>query len=353
MPAMTRTYSVAIVGATGLVGRTMAQVLDERDFPVGQLRLLASARSAGTTLRWRDREITVEEARPDAFDGVEIALFSAGAGTSRELAPHAARAGAIVIDNSSAWRMVPEVPLVVPEVNPDDVEWHDGIIANPNCSTIQMVVALDPLHRANPLRRIVVDTYQSVGGTGHKGVAELRQQIEADAGGQPLAPTVYPHPIAFNLVPQIDDFLEDGSSKEEAKMRNETRKIMHAPELRIVATTVRVPVWSAHSEAVHVELTEPMSPAEARELLSRAPGVVVEDDPARSRYPTPREKAGRDEVYVGRIRRNEVFDNGLSMWIVADNVRKGAATNAVQVAEELVRRNLVGAERKVAHAVSR
>ncbi|HEY3162739.1 MAG TPA: aspartate-semialdehyde dehydrogenase [Candidatus Limnocylindrales bacterium] len=348
---MAGTYDVAIVGATGLVGRTMAQVLDERDFPVGRLRMLASARSAGTTLRWRDREIVVEEARPDAFDGVEIALFSAGAGTSRELAPHAARAGAIVIDNSSAWRMDPEVPLVVPEVNPDDVEWHNGIIANPNCSTIQMVVALDPIHRVNPIRRIVVDTYQSVGGTGQRGVAELREQIEADGAGRPLETRVYPHPIAFNLVPQIDVFLEDGSSKEEAKMRHETRKIMHAPEIRIVATTVRVPVWSAHSEAVHIELSRPMSPDEAREILARAPGVVVEDDPGRCVYPTPREKAGRDEVFVGRIRRNEVFDHGLSMWVVADNVRKGAATNAVQVAEELVRRNLVGAERNIAHAV--
>jgi aspartate-semialdehyde dehydrogenase len=351
MAGMARRYEVAIVGATGLVGRTMAQVLDERDFPVGGLRMFASARSAGTKLRWRDREITVEEARPDGFDGVEIALFSAGASTSRELAPPAARAGAVVVDNSSAWRMDPGIPLVVPEVNADDVAWHNGIIANPNCSTIQMVVALNPLHRVNPIRRIVVDTYQSVGGTGHRGVAELREQVEADGAGRPLEPRVYPHPIAFNLVPQIDVFLEDGSSKEEAKMQDETRKIMHAPQIRIAATTVRVPVWCAHSEAVHVELSEPMSAEEARAILAGAPGVVVEDDPARSVYPTPREKAGRDEVFVGRIRRNEVFDNGLSMWVVADNVRKGAATNAVQVVEELVRRNLVGAERKVAHAV--
>jgi aspartate-semialdehyde dehydrogenase len=346
---MSRRYDVAIVGATGLVGRTMAQVLDEHDFPVGALRMLASSRSAGSTLRWRDGEITVEEAGPDAFAGVEIALFSAGAGTSRALAPHAARAGATVIDNSSAWRMDPEVPLVVPEVNPDDVEWNRGIIANPNCSTIQMVVALNPLHRVNPIKRIVVDTYQSVGGTGNKGIEELQRQIRDGS----TATRVYPRPIAFNLLPHIDDFLEDGSSKEEAKMRYETRKIMHAPEIKIVATTVRVPVYMAHSEAVHVELTEPMSPAEAREILAAAPGVIVEDDPANGVYPTPREKAGRDEVFVGRVRRNEVFDNGLSMWIVADNVRKGAATNAVQIARELVARNLVGRERKVAHAVSR
>jgi aspartate-semialdehyde dehydrogenase len=346
---MSRRYDVAIVGATGLVGRTMAQVLDEHDFPVGSLRMLASARSAGSTLRWRGREITVEEARPDAFAGVEIALFSAGAGTSRELAPHAAGAGATVIDNSSAWRMDPEIPLVVPEVNPEDVEWNRGIIANPNCSTIQMVVALNPLHRANPIKRIVVDTYQSVGGTGNKGIEELQTQIRD--GSTP--PNVYRHPIAFNVLPHIDDLQEDGSFKEETKMRLETRKIMHAPDVKIVATTVRVPVYMAHSEAVHVELTHPMSPDEARELLARAPGVVVRDDPANAVYPTALEAAGRDEVFVGRVRRNEVFDNGLSMWIVADNVRKGAATNAVQIARELVARNLVGRERKVAHAVSR
>ena len=346
---MSRRYDVAIVGATGLVGRTMARVLDEQDFPVGSLRMLASARSAGSTLRWRDREITVEEATPEAFGGVEIALFSAGGGTSKQLAPHAAKAGATVIDNSSAWRMDPEVPLVVPEVNPDDVEWNRGIIANPNCSTIQMVVALNPLHRVNPIKRIVVDTYQSVGGTGNKGIEELQQQIADDSS----APSVYPRPIAFNLLPHIAAFLEDGSTEEEAKMKNETRKIMHAPDIRVVATTVRVPVYMAHSEAVHVELTHPMSPDEAREILRSAPGVVVEDDPANGVYPTPREKAGRDEVFVGRIRRNEVFDNGLSMWVVADNVRKGAATNAVQIAQELVTRRLVGAERKVAHAVSR
>jgi aspartate-semialdehyde dehydrogenase len=329
----------------------MAQVLAERQFPIGSLKLLASSRSSGTSLEWNGRAITVEEATPASFDGVEIALFSAGAGTSRELAPHAARAGATVVDNSSAWRMDPEVPLVVPEVNPEDVDWNRGIIANPNCSTIQMVVALSPLHRVNPIRKIVVDTYQSVGGSGHKGIAELRGQIE----GTSTTPEVYPFPIAFNAVPQVDSFLEDGSSKEEAKMVNETRKIMHAPQIKVVATTVRVPVYLSHSEAVHVELSRPMSPDEVRDLLGDAPGVVVEDDPGRSVYPTPREKAGRDEVFVGRIRRNEVFDNGISMWIVADNIRKGAATNAVQIAEELVRRNIVGPaeERKVAHAVSR
>jgi aspartate-semialdehyde dehydrogenase len=337
---MSRGYDVAILGATGLVGRTMAQVLAERCFPVRSIRFLASARSAGTTLTWQGREVEVEAAGPDSFEGVQVALFSAGGGTSRELAPAAARAGAVVIDNSSAWRMDRDVPLVVPEVNPEDVDWHGGIIANPNCSTIQMVVALNPLHLVNPIRRIVVDTYQSVGGTGHRGVSELREQIALDAEGHGdrIVPSAYPHPIAFNLVPQIDVFLEDGWSKEEAKMLHETRKIMHAPEVKVAATTVRVPVWSAHSEAVHLDFTRPISPPEARRILAQAPGVVVEDDPARSLYPTPREKAGRDEVFVGRIRTNDVFDHGLSMWIVADNVRKGAATNAVQIAELLVQR---------------
>ena len=331
---MSREYDVAILGATGLVGRTMARVLEERKFPVKSIKLLASARSAGTRLPFMGEEIPVVEAKPAAFEGVQVALFSAGGGTSKEMAPAAARAGAVVIDNSSAWRMEPDVPLVVPEVNPEDVDWHRGIIANPNCSTIQMVVALNPLHRLNPIKAIVVDTYQSVGGTGHKGVAELEAQlVDKDA-----RPTVYPHPIAFNLIPEIDVFLGDGTFKEEAKMRLETRKIMHAPDVRVIATTVRVPVWSAHSEAVHVSFTEPISPADAREILASAPGVVVEDDPARSVYPTPRAKAGRDEVFVGRIRCNDVFDHGLSMWVVADNVRKGAATNAVQIAETLVER---------------
>lgn len=337
---MSRGYDVAILGATGLVGRTMAQVLEQRTFPVNAIKLLASRRSAGTKLCALGREFRVEEATPDSFKGVEIALFSAGSGTSRELAPVAARAGAVVIDNSKAWRMEKDVPLVVPEVNPEDVDWHSGIVANPNCSTIQMVVALAPLHRVNPIRRIVVDTYQSVGGTGHKGVAELREQVGLIASGRDdeIRPIVYPHQIAANLVPQIDDFLEDGSSLEEAKMVNETRKIMHAPDVRIVATAVRVPVYSAHSEAVHVEFSHPISAPEARRILASAPGVVVDDEPSRGRYPTPLAASGRDDVFVGRIRPNDVFDNGLSMWIVADNVRKGAATNAVQIAETLVKR---------------
>jgi aspartate-semialdehyde dehydrogenase len=337
---LSRVYDVAILGATGLVGRTMARVLEERRFPVRSIKLLASARSAGTRLPFMDEEVAVEEATAESFEGVQIALFSAGGSTSRELAPVAARAGAVVIDNSAAWRMENDVPLVVPEVNPEDVDWHKGIIANPNCSTIQMVVALNPLHLDNPIRRIVVDTYQSVGGTGGKGQAELREQLELEAAGRAdeIAPKVYPYPIAGNLIPHIDVFFEDGSCKEEWKMVHETRKIMHAPDVKVIATTVRVPVYAAHSEAVHVDFTGPMTVPQARRILSGAPGVVVEDDPSRAVYPTPREKAGRDEVFVGRIRPNDVFDNGLSMWIVADNVRKGAATNAVQIAETLVER---------------
>jgi aspartate-semialdehyde dehydrogenase len=337
---LSRGYDVAILGATGLVGRTMARILEEHRFPVRSIKLLASKRSAGTKLCVLGQEVVVEEATAESFKGVEIALFSAGSGTSKELAPVAARAGAVVIDNSKAWRMDKEVPLVVPEVNPEDVDWHNGIIANPNCSTIQMVVALNPLHRANPIRRVVVDTYQSVGGTGGKGQAELREQVSLMAAGRDsdIMPSVYPHQIAGNLVPEIDEFLEDGSTLEEMKMVKETHKIMHAPEIRIVATTVRVPVYSAHSEAIHLDFSRPMSVLEARRLLCEAPGVVVEDEPSKSRYPTPLAASGRDEVFVGRIRSNDVFDNGLSMWVVADNVRKGAATNAVQIAETLVQR---------------
>ncbi len=337
---MAQGYDVAILGATGLVGRTMAQVLAERKFPVRSMIFLASARSAGQCLLWDGEEIRIREALPSSFEGVQLALFSAGSDNSRELAPHAARAGAVVVDNSSAWRMEATVPLVVPEVNPEDVDGHQNIIAVPNCSTIQMVVALNPLHKRNPIRRIVVDTYQSVGGTGNKGVAELREQAAMTAVGREhdIRPSVYPYQIAFNLIPQIEAFLDDGQSREEAKMRHETRKIMHAPDIKVIATTVRVPVYSAHSEAIHVDFERPMSPQEAREILSSAPGVVVKDDPARSIYPTPLECSGRDEVFVGRIRANDVFENGLSMWVVADNVRKGAATNAVQIAETLIAR---------------
>ncbi|HUE76052.1 MAG TPA: aspartate-semialdehyde dehydrogenase [Chloroflexota bacterium] len=336
---MARSYNVAILGATGLVGQVMAKVLAERNFPIRNLRLLASARSEGTTIDWQGTSIAVEEARDSSFDGIDVALFSAGTEISRHFAPIAARAGAVVIDNSSAWRMDETVPLVVPEVNPDDALTHNGIIANPNCSTIQMVVALNPLHQVNPIRRVVVDTYQSVSGTGKEAVEELRDQSrQRVAGDDDVQPSVYPHPIAFNLFPHIDTFQEDGSCKEEWKMVHETRKIMHLPELKMIATTVRVPVYWAHSEAVHVDFTAPMPVARAREILETAPGVVVQDDLTKNLYPTPLAAAGHDSVFVGRLRPNDVFDNGLSLWVVADNIRKGAASNAVQIAELLVAR---------------
>jgi len=334
-------YRVAIVGATGLVGQEFIRVLEQRNFPVAELRLFASDRSAGRRLRFRGWGLLVLETSAEGFRGVERASGSAGAEVRREWAPVAARAGAVVVDNSAAWRMDPEVPLVVPEVNPEDVAWHRGIIANPNCSTIQMVVAINPIHRVNRIRRVVVATYQSVSGSGSAAIDELRAQSEAVLRGEVVEPSVYPHQIAFNLVPHIDRFYEDGYTKEELKMLQETRKIMHEPDLPVSATCVRVPVFIGHSEAVHLELSEPMSPAEARRILAQAPGVVVVDDPARNLYPMPRDAAGRDEVFVGRIREDKALEPGLAMWVVADNVRKGAALNAVQIAEELIRRGLL------------
>jgi len=337
---MGREYTVAVVGATGLVGQTMCSILAERCFPVKELRLLASARSADSVVSWKGRQITVEETTEASFRGVDLVLIATGNDISKRFSPVAVEAGAIVVDNSSAFRLEDWVPLVVPEVNAADVDNHRGIIANPNCSTIQLVVALNPIHRVNPIKRIVVDTYQSVSGTGKEAVEELRQQVARYAAGDEgeISPRVYPYQIAFNLLPHIDVWLPDGSSREEYKMVAETRKIMHLSGVKIVATTVRVPVFYAHSEAIHVELTEPMSPEEARACLRQAPGVVVQDDLSKNDYPMPLPASGRDEVFVGRIRRNEVFDNGLSLWVVADNIRKGAALNAVQVAETLVAR---------------
>ena len=329
-------YVVAICGATGLVGQEFLRVLEQRDFPIKELRALASERSVGKQVTFRGEQVPVQVACREAFRGVEVALFSAGGGASRELAPQAAAEGAVVVDNSSAWRMEPDVPLVVPEVNAADIRQHRGIIANPNCSTIQMVVALNPLHRAVPLKRVIVDTYQAVSGAGGKGVRELRTQLDdLQAGRRPVA-SAMPHQIALNVVPQVDVLMEGGYYKEEWKMIHETRKIMHAPDLAVSATCVRVPVEVSHSEAVHAEFERPLSPAEARAILSEAPGVVVVDDPAQSRYPLAIDAAGRDEVFVGRIRQDASHPNGLAMWIVSDNVRKGAALNAVQIAEWLV-----------------
>jgi len=331
-------FKVAILGATGLVGHELLRVLEERRFPIADLRLLASDRSAGTRLPFMGEELPVESASSSAFRGVDFALFSAGAEVSRSLAPAAAAAGAVVIDNSAAWRMEAGVPLVVPEVNPADAYSHTGIIANPNCSTIQMVVALNPLHQAIPLRRVVVDTYQSVSGTGREAVEELELQTRQLLGGETIQPRVYPHQIAFNVLPHIDAFLDNGYTKEEWKMVQETRKIMHVPDLPVSATTVRVPVPVGHSEAVHAEFERPMTPAQARQILEHAPGVYVIDDTALAHYPLASYAAGRDEVFVGRIRADASHSNGLALWIVADNLRKGAALNAVQIAELLARR---------------
>jgi aspartate-semialdehyde dehydrogenase len=337
--------TVAVVGATGVVGRTMIAVLTEREFPVHDLRPLASARSAGQTIELDDRQLRVGEATADAFDGVDIAFFSAGGDASRALAPLAVARGATVIDNSSTWRMDPAIPLIVSQVNPDDGAWHEGIIANPNCSTMQLVPVLMALRDSVGLERVVVDTYQSVSGTGGKAIAELERQVRAHVAGEPLEASVYPHQIAFNALPEIDIFLEDGSTKEERKVITESRKILHMPDLRVACTAVRIPVAVSHSEAVHVETRDPISPDRARELFAAVPGVVVRDDPANHVYPLATEAAGHDEIFVGRVRRDASIpgDRGLSFWVVSDNLRKGAATNAVEIAEILVARGWVRA----------
>jgi aspartate-semialdehyde dehydrogenase len=329
-------YKVAIVGATGMVGQEFARVLEQRNFPIESIRLLASDRSAGKKLFFSHKEIVVEETTPESFKDVDIALFSAGSEASRYFSPIAAQSGAVVIDNSSAFRMDPKVPLVVPEINPEDIKTHRGIIANPNCSTIQLVVALYPLHKVNPIKRIVVTTFQSVSGTGTAAVDELTLQSKQMLNGKAVNPHVYPHQIAFNVLPEIDVFLDNAYTKEEWKMVEETRKIMHASDIAISATCARVPVFIGHSQAVNVEFSEVMSPDEARRILAQAPGVKLLDDPTISLYPQPWSAAGTDEVFVGRIRRDSSHDNGLVMWVVADNIRKGAALNAIQIAEVIV-----------------
>jgi aspartate-semialdehyde dehydrogenase len=335
--------TVTVVGATGVVGRTMIQVLSERHFPVGDLRLLASGRSAGSTVSADGRTLTVGEATPEAFEGVDIALFSAGSDISRQLAPEAAARGATVIDNSNAWRMEPNVPLIVSQVNPEDGEWHEGIIANPNCSTMQLVPVLMALRDTVGLERVIVDTYQSVSGTGAEALAEMESQIRAHVAGEAKVASVYPHPIAFNVLPEIDAFLDNGYSREEWKVVTESRKILHLPDLRVSCTAVRVPVFVSHSEAVHVETSKPISPAEARRAFAAVPGVVVMDDPAAHVYPIATQAAGKDEIYVGRVRTDPSVERGLVLWVVSDNLRKGAATNAVEIAEVLLERGWVKA----------
>ena len=333
------TYRVAVVGATGAVGQQMVACLEERNFPVARLVPLASERSVGEIVTFLGKEIPVEVLTKDSFDGVEIALFSAGGGISKQYGPIAARAGAVVVDNSSAWRMDPEVPLVVPEVNPHDIGLYTktGIIANPNCSTIQMVVALKPLHDAARIKRVVVSTYQAVSGTGQKAVDELAEQVRALLSCQPTKNKVYPHRIAFNCLPHIDVFLPNGYTKEEMKMVDETVKIMGDDSIQVTATTVRVPVFYGHSEAVNIETERKLTPEEARQILAKAPGVKVVDNPAKNEYPMPLDAAGQDLTLVGRIREDFSIANGLNFWVVADNLRKGAATNAVQIAELLIR----------------
>jgi aspartate-semialdehyde dehydrogenase len=330
-------YVVAVVGATGAVGNEMIAVLEERDFPVDSIRLFASERSEGIRLQFKGQEIPVETLKEDSFQGIDIALFSAGAERSKIWAPIAAKSGCVVIDNSSQWRMDPEVPLVVPEVNPHDLKWHKGIIANPNCSTIQMVVALKPIHDVAKIKRVVVTTFQSVSGTGKKAMDELLQQTVDLLNFKEIKIQVYPHQIAFNVLPHIDKFLENGYTKEEMKMVNETKKIIGDPSIKVTATTVRVPVFRGHSESVNIETERKLTTKEVREILSKAPGIVVIDNPEKNEYPLPIYASGRDEVFVGRIREDESIENGINMWVVSDNLRKGAALNAVQIAEELIK----------------
>ena len=336
-------YNVAIVGVTGMVGHKFIQVLQERGFPVKGWKMLASARSTDKKVEVGGRHYAIEEAHSSSFAGVDFAFFSAGGEISEALAPEAVKQGAIVIDNSSAFRMDPQVPLVVPEVNPDAAHRHQGLIANPNCSTIQMVMALQPLHQAAGLKRVVVSTYQSVSGAGKEAVDEVKTQSEAILAGKEFMRELIPykgasrhHQIAFNMVPHIDVFEEDDYTKEEMKMVRETRKIMGIPQLPITATTVRVPVFNGHCEAVNVELRRALSPQQARRVLEDFPGVVVMDDPATLLYPMPVLTDGKDEVFVGRIRYDRSVPYGLNLWVVADNIRKGAATNSIQIAELLI-----------------
>jgi aspartate-semialdehyde dehydrogenase len=331
--------SVAVAGATGAVGNQMIKCLEERGFPVASIKLLASHRSAGRVIRFRGEPLAVEELTEDSFKNVDIALFSAGAATSINFAPIAARDGCVVIDNSSAWRMDSKVPLVVPEVNPHAIAEYKnkGIIANPNCSTIQMVVALNPIHLKCGINRIVVSTYQAVSGTGKKAIDELFDQTRSLINFLDYEKKVYPHRIAFNCLPHIDSFMENGYTKEEMKMVNETRKIMEDETIGVTATTVRVPVFFGHSESVNIETKKHITADEVKALFEQEPGLKVIDDPTNNLYPLAIDAAGKDLTYVGRIRQDESIVNGINMWIVADNIRKGAATNTVQIAELLLK----------------
>jgi aspartate-semialdehyde dehydrogenase len=335
-------YNVAVVGATGAVGEQMREILEERQFPVGELRLLASERSAGQFLPFQGRQLPVQVLNEDSFKEIDIGLFSAGGSVSAEFVPLAVAAGAVVVDNSATFRMEPDIPLVVPEVNAREIANYKtrGIVANPNCSTIQLVVALKPIHDAARIKRVVVSTYQSVSGAGRKAMDELSQQVAALFNGREIKKEKFPHQIAFNCIPHIDVFLESGYTKEEWKMINETRKILGEPNLPVTATTVRVPVFLSHSESVNVETYVKLSAAETKRILREAPGVIVADEPENNDYPTPIDAAGKDATYVGRIRDDDSVVNGLNLWVVSDNLRKGAALNAVQIAEILIRDHL-------------
>ena len=333
-----KTYNVAVCGATGAVGEEMRNILAERDFPVGTLKLLASHRSAGTTLEFKGRSITVEELNKDSFKGIDVALFSAGASVSQEYAPIAAKSGAVVVDNTSYFRMEKDIPLVVPEVNPHAIAQYTnrGIISNPNCSTIQMVLVLKPIHDKAKIKRVVVSTYQATSGAGRRAMKELADQTMGVFNQKEVPNAIFPHRIAFNCLPQIDKFLDNGYTKEEMKMIQETTKIMEDDSIKVTATTVRVPVFFGHSESVNIETARKIRPAELMELLAKMPGVEVVDDPKTGRYPMAIDAAGKDPVYVGRIREDFSVKNGINLWVVADNVRKGAALNAVQIAEILI-----------------
>ncbi|WP_445488170.1 aspartate-semialdehyde dehydrogenase [Niallia sp. 03133] len=342
-------FNVAVVGATGAVGQQMIKTLENRDFPIAKLTLLSSKRSAGTKVTYKGKEVIVEEAKPESFKGIDIALFSAGGGVSKELAPHAVEHGAICVDNTSAFRMDENVPLVVPEVNEEDLHKHNGIIANPNCSTIQMVVALQPLKEKYGLSKVLVSTYQAVSGSGAAAVEELNSQTKAIIQNESFEPKILPvksdkkhYQIAFNAVPQIDVFTENGFTYEEMKMINETKKIMHDKELKVAATCVRIPVATGHSESVYFEIeNQDVSVADVKELLSSASGVVLQDEPENQIYPMPADCVGSNDVFVGRIRKDLDAKNGFHMWVVSDNLLKGAAWNSVQIAESLVKLGIV------------
>ena len=330
-----KSYHVAIVGATGAVGEELLRVLERRNFPVERLRPLCSGRSAGKTVSFRGEQIVAEELSARSFAGIDLAFFSAGGNISREFAPIARDAGAVVVDNSSVFRMDPDVPLVIPEINGEDVRKHGGIIANPNCTTAVTLMALYPLHRAFGVRCVIASSYQAVSGSGARAIKELRSQVEAAAENRPPETDVYPHPIAFNVLPHVDSFLASGYTKEEMKMQNEGRRIMHLPDFRASVTCVRVPVYRAHSVAVSAEFERPVSVEEAHEVLAKAPGLELVDEPLGNRYPMPLFTAGKDNCEVGRVRRDCAFENGLSFWVSGDQLLKGAALNAVQIAELL------------------